>query len=86
MVIGEIGSTEHGGSKADWIADVLEPVPTEYPQIRGLLWFDKFDDGDGLADRDLAQPPRPSPPGSRTRPIAANSFGSQAGAAIPPLG
>ncbi len=45
MVIGEVGSTEHGGSKADWIAEMLADVPTDYPQIRGLVWFDSYDDG-----------------------------------------
>jgi hypothetical protein len=45
MVIGEVGSTEYGGSKAEWIGEMLAELPTEYPQIRGLLWFEKFDDG-----------------------------------------
>jgi hypothetical protein len=45
MVIGEVGSTEYGGSKALWIEEMLSELPTEYPQIRGLLWFEKFDDG-----------------------------------------
>ena len=44
MVIGEVGSTEHGGSKAEWIREMLAQLPTEYPQIRGLVWFEKFDD------------------------------------------
>ena len=45
MMISEIGSTEHGGSKAAWIKDMLAKLPTNYPKIRGLLWFEKFDDG-----------------------------------------
>jgi len=44
MVIGEVGSTEHGGSKAAWIEEMLRQLPTEYPKIRGLVWFEKFDD------------------------------------------
>jgi endoglucanase len=44
MMLAEIGSSELGGSKADWIRDALTRVPTEYQQIRALLWFDKFDD------------------------------------------
>ena len=44
MMLGEVGSSEHGGSKADWIRDALTRIPAEYPQIRALLWFDKFDD------------------------------------------
>jgi hypothetical protein len=45
MAIGEVGSTEYGGSKADWIEDALAKIPTSYPKIRGLLWFETFDDG-----------------------------------------
>ncbi|HKF83513.1 MAG TPA: glycosyl hydrolase [Solirubrobacterales bacterium] len=44
MMLAEVGSSEYGGSKAEWIRDALARVPTEYPQIRALLWFDKFDD------------------------------------------
>jgi hypothetical protein len=45
MLIGEIGSTEYGGSKAGWIQDALAKIPADYPKIHGLLWFDTFDDG-----------------------------------------
>jgi hypothetical protein len=43
MMIGEVASTEYGGSKAAWIKDMLARIPAEYQQIRALLWFDKFD-------------------------------------------
>ena len=39
--VSEIGSTEHGGSKAAWIEDMLTRLPTSYPEVRGLLWFDR---------------------------------------------
>ena len=45
MIIGEVGSTERGGSKASWIAAALDRVPSDYPGIYGLLWFEKYDDG-----------------------------------------
>jgi hypothetical protein len=45
LMIGEMGSSEQGGDKAAWIRDALSRVPREYPQVRALLWFDKFDDG-----------------------------------------
>src|SRR6476646_8353962 len=45
MVLGDIASTEQGGSKAQWIADMLRDLPTEYPKVRGLVWFDKFENG-----------------------------------------
>jgi hypothetical protein len=45
MIISEIGSTEYGGSKAAWITDMLAKLPTAYPKVKGLLWFEKYDDG-----------------------------------------
>ena len=45
LLIGEMGSSERGGSKAEWITDALESIPTSYPKIRAMLWFDTFDDG-----------------------------------------
>jgi hypothetical protein len=43
LMIAEVASSEYGGSKATWIKEMLAQVPTEYPKIRALLWFDKFD-------------------------------------------
>jgi hypothetical protein len=45
MMIGEIGSSESGGSKATWISEALADIPSEFPKIRGMVWFDSFDDG-----------------------------------------
>jgi hypothetical protein len=43
IIIGEIGSTERGGSKAAWITDLLTvQLPSRYPLIRGVLWFEKY--------------------------------------------
>ena len=47
MIVGEIGSTESGGSKAQWIADMFAALPTHFPAIRGLMWFDKVESGPG---------------------------------------
>jgi beta-mannanase len=43
LIIGEVASTEYGGSKAAWITDMLAKVPSSYPKIRGLLYFEKYD-------------------------------------------
>jgi hypothetical protein len=45
LLIGEMGSTEKGGSKASWISEALTEIPTAFPKIRAMLWFDTFDDG-----------------------------------------
>jgi hypothetical protein len=86
LMISEIGSTEYGGSKAEWITDAIESVTTEYPQVGGMLWFEKQDDG-------MDWPVETSPAsaaafaaGIQNPAFAANSFGSQAGGAIPRLG
>ena len=45
MMIGEIGSSEAGGSKAEWIKDALARIPTEYSRVKAVLWFDTVADG-----------------------------------------
>jgi hypothetical protein len=40
IMITETASSEHGGSKAGWIADALQSrIPTSYPRVQALLWF-----------------------------------------------
>lgn len=42
MVLGEVASTETGGSKAEWIRTALtQAIPSRYPLVRGFLWFEK---------------------------------------------
>jgi hypothetical protein len=43
LMIGETASAEVGGSKADWIADALAQLPSNFPRIRAFVWFN----GDG---------------------------------------
>jgi beta-mannanase len=41
MIVGEVSSSEGGGSKAAWITDMLSvQLPTNYPKIRGVVWMD----------------------------------------------
>jgi hypothetical protein len=49
MIIGEVASTEHGGSKARWIAGMFRALATHFKYIRGLLWYDKYG-STGIAD------------------------------------
>ena len=60
MMIGEVASSEYGGSKAAWIKSMLAAIPTEYPKIRALLWFDKFDDGMDWPIETLDRAPPPA--------------------------
>jgi beta-mannanase len=48
MVIGEVGSTEYGGSKATWIKEMLAALPTSYPKIHGLVWFNRHAEGEDM--------------------------------------
>ena len=81
MMIGEIGSTEYGGSKAAWIKDMLAKIPTSYPKIRGLLWFEQIRRRHGLADRDLGSATGAFAAGIQNPAYAGNTFGSPAAAA-----
>ena len=40
--VGEVASTEVGGSKAAWITDLLgTQLSDNYPRVGGVMWFDK---------------------------------------------
>jgi len=43
MIIGEVASSEHGGSKAAWIREMLRELSISYSKLRGVLWFDRYD-------------------------------------------
>jgi hypothetical protein len=42
MAIGEIASSEYGGSKAGWIEDMFEALEKRYQQIRALVYFENL--------------------------------------------
>lgn len=45
VMIAEVASTEHGGSKARWIRAALRAAPVRFPAVRALVWFDWGVDG-----------------------------------------
>jgi hypothetical protein len=46
IMVGEVASSENGGSKGQWIADALQSqLPTMFPQIRAVVWMN-WDAGD----------------------------------------
>lgn len=46
MIIGEVASSETGGSKASWIRDMLgTQLRSNYPRIKGFLWFNDRAEG-----------------------------------------
>ncbi|HUY75011.1 MAG TPA: glycosyl hydrolase [Candidatus Dormibacteraeota bacterium] len=45
FMIGEVASAERGGSKANWIKEMLRVVRTSYRKARALIWLDVNDRG-----------------------------------------
>jgi len=45
LLIGEVGASERGGAKAGWISEMLDSAASEFPAIKGVVWFEKYDDG-----------------------------------------
>ena len=86
LMISEIGSTEYGGSKAEWISDAIESITTEYPQIGGVLWFEKHDDGMDWPIETSASSTAAFAAGIQNPDFATNTFGSLGGGPIAPLG
>jgi hypothetical protein len=40
VMVGEVGSLEYSaGTKASWISSMLSELPTDFPQIKALVWF-----------------------------------------------
>jgi beta-mannanase len=40
ILIGEMASDEVGGSKAQWITDIVPTLKTSFPMIKAFVWFD----------------------------------------------
>jgi hypothetical protein len=46
VMIAEFGSTEDGGSKAEWLTDALvHQIPSNFPQIKAIVYFNRNADG-----------------------------------------
>ncbi|HWD63601.1 MAG TPA: glycosyl hydrolase [Solirubrobacteraceae bacterium] len=43
MMLGEVASNDHGGNEAAWITEMFRELPTQYPDIRGLMWYQVSD-------------------------------------------
>jgi mannan endo-1,4-beta-mannosidase len=85
LLISEVGSTEYGGSKAEWIADALRSAATNYPQLRGLVWFEKFDDGMDWPIETSSSATSAFAAGIQSPSYLGNSFASIASGAVQPV-
>ena len=39
IMLGEVASSEHGGSKAAWIRDMLQTLPSVFPRMKAVVWM-----------------------------------------------
>jgi hypothetical protein len=85
MMIGEVASSEYGGSKATWIKDMLTRIPTEFTKIRALLWFDKFDSNMDWPVETSSSASNAFAEGLQNSAYAGNTFANLAATAIQPL-
>ncbi|MEK6276684.1 MAG: glycosyl hydrolase [Actinomycetota bacterium] len=86
MVIGEIASTEYGGSKAGWITNMFSQLATNYPKIRGLLWFEKYADGMDWPIETSTAATNAFAKGIQNRTYSTNKFARISTSPIPPPG
>jgi hypothetical protein len=85
LVIAEVGSSEDGGSKAEWIADALQSARTEYPQLKAMLWFDKYDSGMDWPIETSSSSEAAFANGIQNPAYSANSFASIGSGPIQPI-
>jgi hypothetical protein len=85
MLIGEVASSEYGGSKAGWIREMLSKVPREYPAIRGLLWFDHFADNMDWPIETTESASAAFAEGIQNSNYVGNTFASLSASAVQPL-
>jgi hypothetical protein len=45
ILLGEMASSPYGGGKAAWVREMLKKLPTAYPKVRGMVYFDSVDRG-----------------------------------------
>jgi hypothetical protein len=54
VIVGEIGCSTAGGDKAAWITDMFKVIPSSFPRIAGVSWFDADKGNDWRIESDSA--------------------------------
>jgi hypothetical protein len=86
IAIGEISSTETGGSKASWISDALTTqLANRYSQVKALLWFEKYDNGMDWPIETSSTAKAAFVAGIASNAYATNQFGSLGPGPVQPL-
>jgi hypothetical protein len=86
ILIGEVGSTDKGGSKATWIRNFLGTLPRRFPKVRAFAWFDVHDRGTNWPIETSRSATRAFRRGIGRAVYRPNSFGDLAGGTIKPPG
>ena len=85
LMLGEFATSPDGGHKAQWIRRMFELLPTRYPRVRALAYFDTVDRG---VDWPLETSPAATAAFAKgiAKPTYANNrFSELAASPIPPL-
>lgn len=90
QMIAETGSSEHGGSKADWLIDAYSrQLPTRFPGIKAIIWFnvDQTKEPEGIDWRIESSPAAQEAfaAGLKSPIYASNQFSSLDASPIPAL-
>lgn len=85
MLLGEFGSSEEGGSKAEWIAQTLTTdIPHGFPGLKAVVWYDRSADQDwriGTSESSLEA----FKAAIRSPYYSANVYGDISASPVPPL-
>jgi Glycosyl hydrolase family 26 len=76
MMIGEVGSSEGGGSKAAWISDMFAQLAAGYPDLRALVYFETPDGPDDWPVETSPASTAAFAAGVSSARFATNAFGS----------
>jgi len=84
MMLGEVACTEYGGNKASWLTDMFAKLPTSYPKVKALVWFNKPSEGMDWPIESSASAQTAFAKGISASTFVANTLGSLASSPIPP--
>jgi len=84
MMLGEVASTDQGGSKANWIKEMLSSLPRAFPKVRALIWFEVHDRGTNWPIESPASSKKAFAKGIRSPLYAGNEFSKLEASPIPP--
>jgi mannan endo-1,4-beta-mannosidase len=83
MLVAEVASSEQGGSKSEWISNMFSELPSAYPKVRGLMWFDYYDQGNDWPIETSPSATEAFAAGIANPRYLQNSLGALAGGPIP---